>query len=214
MDKPVAAMRKEYRLKALTETEAGEDPIDLFTRWFQEMVQTSGEEPNAMALATVATDGKPSCRTVLLKGYDERGFVFFTNYDSRKAHEISANANVALCFWWAELERQVRIEGPVEKISAAESDEYYHSRPRLAQIAALLSPQSSVIGSRDVLEQRLLQLQAEYVGKTIPRPDTWGGYRCAPQVIEFWQGREFRLHDRFRFKREANGGWKRERLAP
>ncbi len=214
MDKPIAAMRKEYLLKALTEGEAGDDPLALFTRWFQEMVRTNGEEPNAMALATVAPDGSPSCRTVLLKGYDERGFVFYTNYDSRKAREMAANVHVALCFWWAELERQVRIEGTVERVSAAESDEYFHSRPRLAQIGAMLSPQSSVIASRDVLEQRLLALQAEFVGKPIPRPETWGGYRCNPRMIEFWQGREFRLHDRLRFSRQPDGGWKRERLAP
>lgn len=214
MDKPITGMRREYSLQGLLERDAGDDPFKLFDTWFDAAVKHGGLEPNAMSLATVGADGHPTTRVVLLKGYDARGFVFYTNYLSRKAVEIDARPYVGLCFWWADLERQVRIDGPASKVTPAESDDYFTTRPRLTQLAAWASNQSEVVPDRDVLEHRMAQLEREYLGKPIPRPPHWGGYRVAPEVFEFWQGRNYRLHDRLRYRLGKNGTWVRERLSP
>ena len=196
----------------LSKRTADTDPMRQFERWMAEALAAGIEEPTAMALATVSADGKPSARMVLLKGSDENGFVFFTNYRSRKAMEMESNPNVSLLFHWKELERQVRIEGAVHKITAAESDTYFHSRPLESRINAVISPQSDVIPDRHYLEN----LRDEYLkarpGEPV-RPPHWGGYRVVPEVIEFWQGRPGRLHDRIRYSR-GKDGWVMERLAP
>jgi pyridoxamine 5'-phosphate oxidase len=207
-----AALRKDYTAGGLTESEAGSDPMLLFRTWFDLAVSLKINEPNAMTLATVGPDGKPSARMVLLKGIDH-GFTFFTNYNSRKAAEMAAHSSVALVFWWYELERQVRIEGVAEKVTVAESDEYYAVRPLGSRLGAWASPQSSVIAGREVLEAEQTALMAKHADGVVPRPDHWGGYRVVPEVIEFWQGRRSRLHDRVRFSRHGDG-WQRDRLAP
>ncbi len=214
MDKPVGHLRKEYTLRALRERDADPDPLRQFDLWFDEAVRSGLTEPNGMTLATVDAAGRPAARIVLLKGYDQRGFVFYTSYESRKARELDVNPRAALCFWWPELERQVRIEGTVEKTSAEESDSYFRSRPRESQLGAWVSDQSAVIAGREVLEQRLAELEAQYAGSEIPRPPRWGGYRLVPDMIEFWQGREARLHDRLRYRRGSGDTWLMERLSP
>ena len=209
----LADLRKEYSAGGLTEADAGADPFALFHRWFADATNADLTDPNAMILATVAADGQPSARAVLLKALDDRGFTFFTNYDSRKGREMEANPKVALVFLWHPLERQIRIEGTVEVVSAAESDAYYAKRPLGSRLGAWASPQSAVIAGREVLEAAHAELTAKFPDGDPPRPPNWGGYRVLPTAIEFWQGRRSRLHDRILFTR-AEGGWRRERLAP
>lgn len=198
---------------ALDEQAAGSDPLQFFHHWFHEAVSANVHEVNAMTLATVDAAGRPHARIVLLKGADERGFSFFTNYQSAKGEEIAANPNVALLFFWKELERQVRIEGTIEKLSPEESDAYYHSRPLGSRIGAWASPQSRLIADRKILETTYQHLEAEYKDKEIPRPPHWGGYIVSPTHIEFWQGRPSRLHDRLLYIKDTTS-WKRSRLAP
>ena len=213
MDARIADIRTDYRLAALDEAMAGDAPIAFFRRWFGEAEAAAITEVNAMTLATVDADGMPRARIVLLKELDDAGFVFYTNYDSAKGRQMAGAPRAALVFFWKELERQVRIEGLVEKVSAAESDAYFDSRPVGSRIGAWASPQSSRIDGRDELEARAAQLSADYAGKEIPRPPHWGGYRVLPQKIEFWQGRSNRLHDRIVFEKRGEG-WKKYRLAP
>ncbi|MGB7441195.1 MAG: pyridoxamine 5'-phosphate oxidase [Coleofasciculaceae cyanobacterium] len=214
MDASVANLRKDYSFKELSEKELNPNPFVQFKAWFEGVLEAQLPEPNAMTLATATSDGKPSARMVLLKDYDELGFVFYTNYESQKGQQLLESPWAALVFWWPELERQVRIEGRVEKVSAAESDAYFHSRPQNSQLGAWVSSQSQVITSREVLEQRLQQLQQEYENKQIPRPPHWGGFRVIPNEIEFWQGRPNRLHDRLVYRRSEEGNWLIQRLSP
>jgi pyridoxamine 5'-phosphate oxidase len=206
-------MRREYTREALTEADVDADPVVQFGRWFEQAEQAGLLEPTAMTLATATPDGRPSARMVLLRGFDERGFCFYTNHESRKGVELAANPRAALVFWWGELERQVRIEGPVAPTSRAESEAYFHSRPPGSQLSAAASPQSRVIQDRAVLEHRVAELAADSADGQVPLPDFWGGYRLTHEVVEFWQGRPNRLHDRLRYRR-AGDGWKIERLAP
>jgi len=199
------------RERPLDETAVDPDPLRQFAAWFEEAGAAGVRAPEAMALATATSDGRPSVRMVLLKGFDERGFVFFTGYESRKGAELAANPRAALLFHWDALGRQVRIEGTVERVSEAESDAYFRSRPRGAQISASVSPQSRVVESRASLEARAAELEAR--GGELPRPPTWGGFRLAPETYEFWQHRANRLHDRLRYSRDGDA-WKIERLAP
>lgn len=190
------------------------DPIRQFERWFADAVAASILLPEAMTMATVGSDGKPHARVLLLKQVDSVGFVFFTNYRSAKGQEIVSNPQVALCFHWPELQRQVRVEGKVEKITAAESREYFRTRPRESQIGAWASPQSEVIPGREVLERRVVEIEEQYRGRDVDCPDYWGGYRLTPELMEFWKGREGRLHDRILFERLRDGSWSVKRLAP
>jgi pyridoxamine 5'-phosphate oxidase len=206
--------RKDHTRSSLGETDVDPDPIRQFALWFDEACESGNPEFNAMTLATATPDGRPSARMVLLRGADERGFAFFTNYESRKARELEANPLAALVFFWHELERQVRIEGRVERVSAKESDTYFQSRPQGARIGAWASPQSQVIAGRDVLEAKFAEIESRHQGESIPRPANWGGYRLVPHSIEFWQGRPNRLHDRLRYTRRPAGSWVIERLAP
>jgi pyridoxamine 5'-phosphate oxidase len=206
-------IRTDYKRDELKDEGLDHDPIILFRRWFETAVNSNIPEVNAMTLATATTEGLPSARTVLLKGFDEKGFVFYTNYLGRKATEMDANQNVALLIFWRELERQVRIEGIVEKVSAAESDEYFHSRPLESRLSAIVSKQSMPIESRQHLEKLWVDFLKENENKPINRPEYWGGYRVLPLKIEFWQGRSNRLHDRIRYFKEGNV-WKIERLQP
>lgn len=214
MDRTVADLRKDYTLQELNETEVDPNPVIQFQKWFDQVCSVDIPEPNAMTVATVSSEGKPSARMVLLKAYDGRGFVFYTNYNSRKGQELIANPHAALVFWWAQLERQVRITGSVEKISAQESDEYFHSRPFKSRLGAWTSNQSEIVSSRQTLEQRLQQLQAKYEDLEVPRPPHWGGFRVIPAEIEFWQGRSSRLHDRLLYSKNNDSTWKIERLSP
>ena len=209
----IADIRTEYRLAALTEAEVATDPMVQFGRWFEDAVAASVNEPNAMCLATATPDAYPSARIVLLKGADERGFVFFTDYRSRKGQELADNPHASLCFFWPELERQVRVSGAVQRASRAESEAYFHSRPVSSQIGAWTSHQSSVLSSRDGLERALASNVLRFAADGVPLPDHWGGFRVVPNEIEFWQGRPSRLHDRISFRREA-GAWVRRRLSP
>ncbi len=208
-----AKLRKEYTRAGLHETDLPSDPVVQFHEWFEETLAADLHEPNAMILATATQDGRPSARTLLLKGYDQRGFVFYTNYEGRKAGELEANPACALLFYWGELERQVRIEGHANRLSEEESDAYFASRPRGSRLGAWASQQSHPVEHRSVLEKRVRALEVEYESREIPRPPFWGGYRVEPDVIEFWQGRENRLHDRLVYRR-AGEGWKMERLQP
>jgi pyridoxamine 5'-phosphate oxidase len=208
----LAAMRKDYARAALDEAGVARDPIVQFERWLAEAVAAGCPEPTAMSLATVAANGQPSSRIVLLKGVEQGGLIFFTNYQSRKGEEMVANPHAALLFFWVELEREVRIEGVVEKVDSATSDAYFHSRPVLSRISALVSPQSKVVASRAALEQSFGEAAKEH-GEHPPRPPHWGGYRLVPQGFEFWQGRRSRLHDRIAFAKAADA-WEISRLAP
>jgi pyridoxamine 5'-phosphate oxidase len=207
-------LRNEYKATSLSETESKADPIKQFDAWFNEAIEAKEPEPNAMTLATATYDGRPSARIVLLKGVNENGFMFYTNYLSRKGKEITKNPLGALTFFWAGMERQVRIEGTIEKLSKEQSDRYFQSRPKSSQIGALASPQSQEIASREILENKMSELEAEYDGKDIPKPSFWGGYILKPRLIEFWQGRPSRLHDRILYKKIDNKNWKKVRLAP
>lgn len=210
----IADLRREYTLRGLTEDDVAADPLTQFRVWFDQALAAQVIEPNAMTLATVAADGQPSARIVLLKAFDERGFVFYTNYESRKGVELAAHPRVALIFYWPDLERQVRVEGQAERVTSDESDAYFMSRPEGSRLGAWASPQSRVIAGRDVLEQRLRELQAEFHERQVPRPPHWGGYRVVPQMVEFWQGRPSRLHDRLRYVQQNGDSWRVERLAP
>jgi len=208
----VADIRQKYEKFELLEASLAATPLEQFSIWFNEALQAQVPEPNAMTLATTTPEGRPSARIVLLKGYDEQGFVFFTNYPSRKGKELASNPYASLLFFWPALERQVRLEGSIEKVTAAESDEYFHSRPLGSRIGAWVSPQSQPI-TRAELESRTLVL-TESLGSNPERPDHWGGYRLKPDYVEFWQGRPSRLHDRLVFQRDNNEAWSRLRLAP
>jgi len=207
-------MRKEYTSAELDESTVHPDPFVQFRAWFEAASKADFEEPNAMTLSTVASSGKPSSRMVLLKSYDEQGFVFFTNYNSQKGQDLAQNPRAALLFWWDKMDRQIQVEGEVEKISEQESSEYFNSRPRGSQLGAWVSNQSAVISGREVLVDRIEQLSKEYEGREIPRPSYWGGYRVKPLVFEFWQGRPNRLHDRLQYRKLANGSWVIDRLFP
>jgi len=208
----LASIRNEYALKTLEESSVDREPMKQFGLWMAEALHAQVPEPTAMTLATVDAKGRPSARIVLLKGIDPRGFVFYTNYESRKGRDMAANPVAALTFLWKELERQVRIEGTIEKVTPAESDEYFQTRPLGSRVGAWASPQSDVIQSRGWLEERWAELGREH-GEHPPRPPHWGGYRVKPDYLEFWQGRRIRLHDRVAYTREGNG-WKVARLAP
>lgn len=200
--------------ETLDERTADRDPISLFQRWFSEAVGSGSRLPDAATLATATKDGRPSARMVLLKQVDERGFVFYTNYRSSKARELEENPRAALVCYWVQLDRQVRVEGSVEKISPEESDEYFRTRPRESQLGALASPQSEVIESREVLERRFRELDESFQGREVVRPEHWGGYRIRPERIEFWSSRPGRLHDRILYERQPDGSWAISRLAP
>lgn len=210
----LADLRKDYTMSGLLEKDLARDPFRQFDKWFQEAEAAKLVEPNAMTLATASRDGRPSARTVLLKGVDGRGFVFYTNYESRKGRDLAENPRASLLLPWIGLERQVIIEGPLAKLSREESAAYFHSRPRASQLGAWVSQQSSIITGRAALEDAMKALEKKHAGAEIPLPPAWGGYRLTPESVEFWQGRRSRLHDRLRYRREAGGEWIVERLAP
>lgn len=210
----VSDLRREYTLAGLKEADLDLNPFRQFDKWFQQALAAQLPEPNAMTLATVNREGKPSARMVLLKGFDERGFVFFTNYESRKGQELAGNPHAALVFYWAELERQVCIAGQVDRVSRKESEEYFQSRPLGSQLGTLASRQSQVVSGREFLEDRLRQLEEEYANRAIPLPPYWGGFRLAPSSLEFWQGRPNRMHDRLRYTPRSDQHWLIERLSP
>ena len=210
----LADLRKDYSLAGLTEKDLARDPFRQFEKWLQEAEAAKIPEYNAMTLSTATRDGRPSARTVLLKGLDGRGFVFYSNYESRKGREIDANPHVALVFPWLLLERQVIIEGTLTKVAREESEAYFHSRPRASQLGAWVSQQSSIISGRALLEGNMKAVEKQYADQEVPLPPNWGGWRVAPETVEFWQGRRSRLHDRLRYRRGKDGGWSIERLAP
>jgi pyridoxamine 5'-phosphate oxidase len=210
---PRPRRRRETEYAPLDQSDLDPDPIRQFDRWYRPVLASDLAEPSAMSLATTTRDGRPSARTVLLKGFDQAGFVFFTNYESRKAKELSENPHAALVFNWIHLRRQVSVAGPVARVSAQESDAYFQTRARGSQLGAWASKQSEVIPSREVLERRLAELEKQYAGRDVPRPPHWGGFRLTPETVEFWQNRPNRLHDRFRYRREG-GRWVIERLSP
>lgn len=213
-DKSIADLRRDYRMQSLHESDVAPDPGKQFSKWWNDVLASEIVEPNAMTLATASSDGLPSARIVLLKGFDTSGFVFFTNYNSFKSIQLQENPRACLVFFWKELERQVRVIGVIEKISSTESDEYFNSRPEGSRIGAIASPQSQVIENRDWLESRVQEVSQQMSGQTIQRPDYWGGYRVRPAIVEFWQGRTSRLHDRIQYTLSDDGSWKIERLAP
>ncbi|MBA3961340.1 MAG: pyridoxamine 5'-phosphate oxidase [Chthoniobacterales bacterium] len=209
----VANLRREYETDGLRRADLHPDPIAQFSVWFSAAIEAALPDVNAVTLATATTDGRPSARVVLLKGFDQRGFVFFTNYHSQKGRELEANPQAAFAIYWVQLERQIRVSGRVEKTSRAESGAYFHSRPRGSQLGAWVSHQSEPIDARQILEGRLAEMEERYAQTPIELPPHWGGYRLLPNEIEFWQGRANRLHDRFRYTR-ADAGWTLDRLAP
>ncbi len=209
-----ADLRRDYTRAGLNEADADPDPIRQFAAWMRQAMAALVPEPNAMTLATVSPDGRPSARIVLLKGFDAAGFTFHTNYDSRKGRELAANSHAALLFFWPELERQVRVEGTVARISEAESDEYFRTRPVGSRLSAWASRQSEPVADRAALERRMEELARQYPGGDVPRPPFWGGLRLRPEAIEFWQGRPNRLHDRLCYRRVPPEGWRIERLSP
>lgn len=211
---PIADLRKVYKKETLLESTVSANAIDQFTKWWKDALDNKVDEANAMTLATAGDDGFPHSRIVLLKGFDKNGFVFFTNYQSHKSIQINQNSRVALLFFWRELERQVRIEGIAQKVSDAESDEYFNSRPLESRIGAWVSAQSSVIASREILEQKVKDLEKEFEGRQIERPKFWGGFCVKPLTIEFWQGRPGRLHDRIFYTLQEDNAWKISRLSP
>jgi len=210
----LSELREEYYYEGLDETKIKRDPFELFNNWFNEAVDKKVFEPNAMTLATVDEKGKPSARIVLLKDVSKKGFVFFTNYESRKGKDLKINPNAAILFWWNILARQIRIEGKVEMLSSSESDAYFKSRPRGSQIGAAVSDQSSIIPGYSYLIDKFEKVSEKYKDAEIPKPQNWGGCRLIPEQFEFWQGRENRLHDRILFRRTSDSGWTIERLAP
>ena len=207
-------LRREYTDAGLDEQDLDANPFKQFEKWFQEAIDAKLDLPDAMALATATKDGIPSARIVLLRGLDARGFVFYTDYESQKGKELAENPNVALVFYWRELDRQVRITGQVSKVSRENSNNYFQSRPVGSRLAALASRQSEVIPNRKILEERFEQLAAQYQDTEIPLPSDWGGYRLSPNMIEFWSGRPSRLHDRLRYTRQSNDDWRIERISP
>ena len=210
----IADLRREYTRAVLHEDDLHPDPIEQFREWFSQALETDVHEPTAMTLATASPDGRPSARMVLLKGIEPEGFVFYTDYRSRKARELEANPHAALVFFWPELERQVRVTGVVRRVTTAESEAYFRSRPPGSRISAWASRQSEVLQSRAELEDRIREMRERFADGEIPLPPHWGGYRLEPETIEFWQGRESRLHDRIRYSRLSDGGWRTERLSP
>ena len=215
MDSSIADLRQNYTQAGLSEADLNSNPIEQFDIWFQQALNADLIEPNAMTLATATPDGKPTARIVLLKGVSERGFVFYTNYESQKGQQLIANPYAALVFLWDKLERQIRIEGKVEKLTESESAQYFHSRPKASQLGAWASDQSRVIPNREVLEQKLADLEEQYSDDaTVPLPEHWGGFRVVPNRIEFWQGRPSRLHDRLVYDLQADGNWSIKRLSP
>ncbi|MEI7964676.1 MAG: pyridoxamine 5'-phosphate oxidase [Chitinophagaceae bacterium] len=210
----IADIRKDYMLQTLLEQDMAPDPYQQFGRWWADALKSDISEVNAMTLATASLQGIPDARIVLLKEYTEKGFVFFTNYESDKGVQLKENPNACLVFFWKELERQVRITGSVEKISAEDSDAYFYSRPVESRVGAWASPQSTVIAGRHIIEENVIKLKQEFEGKPVTRPPHWGGYIVMPHAIEFWQGRPSRLHDRFQYKIQDGGGWSLNRLAP
>ena len=207
-------MRRDYSLAGLREQDLAEDPFRQFDRWFREAEAARLTEPNAAVLATATRGGRPGARVVLLKGADRRGFVFYTNYGSRKGRELAGNPRATLVFPWIALERQVIVEGPVRKVSRVEAAAYFRTRPRASQVGAWASAQSAVIAGRAVLEESFKAIEGKYAGREVPLPPHWGGFRIAPETVEFWQGRRSRLHDRLRYRRDPGGEWVVERLAP
>jgi pyridoxamine 5'-phosphate oxidase len=214
MNENAAGIRKEYTQEPLVESAMETDPIRQFSTWWHEALKANIIEVNAMTLATSSADGMPSARTVLMKGFSEKGFTFFTNYNSFKGQQLSENPRASLLFFWKELERQVRITGVVEKVSSEESSAYFHSRPKPSQVGAVISPQSQVIESRQWLDEKYKQASEQFENTTVERPAHWGGYLVTPVIIEFWQGRPGRLHDRIQYTLSDDGAWKIERLAP
>ena len=214
LENSIADIRKEYKLKTLSEKDIQKDPFAQFEKWWQEAIHSGVEEPNAMTLATASADAMPDARIVLLKGFDSHGFTFFTNYHSAKGQQLLQNPRASLVFFWKELERQIRISGLVSLSPAAVSDEYFSSRPEGSRVGAWASPQSEAIESREWLEEKEKEYREEWKGRSIERPEYWGGYTVKPVSIEFWQGRPSRLHDRFRYSLANSASWKVERLAP
>jgi pyridoxamine 5'-phosphate oxidase len=214
MDEKTTDIRKEYTHKTLMESGIEADPVRQFSTWWHEALEAKIIEVTAMTLATASVDGMPSARTVLLKGFSEKGFIFFTNYNSFKGQQLSENPKASLLFFWKELERQVRITGLVEKLSSEESNDYFQSRPRASQVGAVVSPQSQVIESRQWLDERYNEVSKQFENTAVQRPPHWGGYIVRPIIIEFWQGRPGRLHDRIQYTILDDGNWKIERLAP
>ena len=210
----IAALRREYIDQSLDESDVHADPIEQFGEWFDQVLEIDARDASAMTLATVDPSGQPSARIVLLKGFDSEGFVFYTNYGSDKARDLEANPNVAVVFWWSELDRQVRIKGRVKRTSSEESGAYFATRPRGSQISATVSPQSRVVRDRQALVDLVLAAERECAGKDVSCPQMWGGYRLVPHELEFWQGRPSRLHDRVRYRKDEQGSWVIERLAP